>query len=255
MVIIYDLSKSDFDKYVNSNNELANNEITKLFKNVPELEYNIIMRILKRANSTTNYCSQTYADFMSSISSLDNDGYVKLFKELLNAYEISTKDVLGMNEFRLVIFNKLRDAQNVYKEKFKDGKIKIEDAHNEGAEDTFGDEGDSDVEDTKSNVITTKSKTKKSVSKKASEATEADETKVTKTTKTTKTTKVAAEETTVKAVEETTVKASEETKVKASKGKKKEVDPVTKDAEPVTKEDDTEAGAKEKGKRVKKGKQ
>ena len=29
MVIIYDLSKSDFDKHVNSNNELANNEITK----------------------------------------------------------------------------------------------------------------------------------------------------------------------------------------------------------------------------------
>ena len=253
MVIIYDLSKSDFDKHVNSNNELANNEITKLFKNVPELEYNIIMRILKRANSTTNYCSQSYADFMSSISSLDNDGYVKLFKELLNAYEISTKDVLGMNEFRLVIFNKLRDAQNVYKEKFKDGKIKIEDAHAEGVDDTFGAEGDeggcdSDVEDVKS-------KTKKSVSKKVTEVAETSEPKAKKTTKTSKAIKASigeTEETKISAAGETKIAAGE-TKVKVIKGKKKEEEIVTKDAEPVVKEDET--GAKEKGKRGKKGKQ
>ena len=160
MVNIYELSKSDLDKQYES----TSNDVLKLFKNVPETEYNIIMRILKRANSSpTNYCSQSYADFMSSISTLDNDGYVKLFKELLNAYEISTKDVLSMNESRLVIFNKLRDAQNVYKEKFKDGKIKIEDAHADDIEEDCEEECVVDK--------STKSKTKKSSSKHTSKST------------------------------------------------------------------------------------
>lgn len=230
MVNIYDLSKSDFDKHVSTNNE--NLELSKLLKNVPETEYNIIMRILKRANSSpTNYYSQPYADFMSSISTLDNDGYVKLFKELLNAYEISTKDVLSMNETRLVIFNKLRDAQNVYTEKFKDGKIKIEDANADNF-DEGDDEGDDNVEVDKN---TTKSKTKKSSSKqtepKASKATTEPVTKGKK----------------KKDVEpEPELKAEPEPKVES----KAEPEPK---AEPKV-EPKEKAEPKEKGKRVKKTK-
>lgn len=242
MINIYDLSKSDFDKQAGSNNESTNNEITKLFKNVPESEYNIIMRILKRANTTpTTYCSQSYADFMSNISSLDNDGYVKLFKELLNAYEISTKDVLSMNESRLIIFNKLRDAQNVYKEKFKDGKIKIEDAHAEDGE--GGEDGEDVGEECVVDKSTAKSKTKKSTSK--STEPKSSEPKTTKATKTLK---------------EEPVAEVLELKETSTKGKKKKEEKVVevKEEEEVKEEVEVEevvvVEPKEKGKRTKKSK-
>jgi hypothetical protein len=239
MVNIYDLSKNDFDKHSESNN----NEFLKLLKNVPESEYNIIMRILKRANSPTNYCSQSYADFMISTSSLDNDGYVKLFKELLNAYEISTKDVLSMNESRLIIFNKLRDAQNVYKEKFKDGKIKIEDAHADDIEENCEEGCEEECVVDKS----TKSKTKKSSSK----LTEP------KTSKATKTPKEAEPKEAEPKEEEPKEKKKKdeivEPKETTTKGKKKEVS-VPKSAPAPEPEPESEPAPIEKGKRVKKGK-
>ena len=239
MVNIYDLSKNDFDKHSESNN----NEFLKLLKNVPESEYNIIMRILKRANSPTNYCSQSYADFMISTSSLDNDGYVKLFKELLNAYEISTKDVLSMNESRLIIFNKLRDAQNVYKEKFKDGKIKIEDAHADDIEENCEEGCEEECVVDKS----TKSKTKKSSSK----LTEP------KTSKATKTPKEAEPKEAEPKEEEPKGKKKKdeivEPKETTTKGKKKEVS-VPKTAPVPEPEPESEPAPIEKGKRVKKGK-
>ncbi len=245
MVNIYDLSKNDFDKHSESNN----NEFLKLLKNVPESEYNIIMRILKRANSPTNYCSQSYADFMISTSSLDNDGYVKLFKELLNAYEISTKDVLSMNESRLIIFNKLRDAQNVYKEKFKDGKIKIEDAHADDIEENCEEGCEEGCEEECVVDKSTKSKTKKSSSK----LTEPKTSKATKTPKEEepKEAEPKEEEPKGKKKKDEIVEPKETT----TKGKKKEV--TVPKTEPVPEPDsapEPESVPIEKGKRVKKGK-
>jgi hypothetical protein len=249
MVNIYDLSKSDFDKQVINNNESTNTELTKLLKNVPETEYNIIMRILKRTNSTPiNYYSQSYADFMSNITTLDNDGYVKLFKELLNAYEISTKDVLSMNETRLVIFNKLRDAQNVYTEKFKDGKIKIEDA----TADNF-DEGEEEVEVDKN---TTKTKTKKSSSKQTSKVTKETEIKeqvVESKEKKKKEPEPKESEPTEPEPKESEPKESKPKESKPKESKPKESKPKEskpKEPEPEL-EEPMESEPKEKGKRVK----
>jgi len=253
MVNIYDLSKNDFDKHSESNN----NDFLKLLKNVPESEYNIIMRILKRANSPTNYCSQSYADFMISTSSLDNDGYVKLFKELLNAYEISTKDVLSMNESRLIIFNKLRDAQNVYKEKFKDGKIKIEDAHADDIEENCEEGCEEECVVDKS----TKSKTKKSSSK----LTEPKTSKATKTPKEAEPKEAEPKEAEPKEEEpkEEEPKGKKkkdeivEPKETTTKGKKKEVSVPKTEPTPAPApepEPESEPAPIEKGKRVKKGK-
>jgi hypothetical protein len=148
MANMYNLNHAEFIKYINSTPGLANNDFIKLFANISELQYNIIMRILKRTNiSNTNYFTQPYADFLNNVSTLDNDGFVNLFKLLAVFYSEATNDVLELNKERLEYFNKIGVAQREYKIKFKDGKIKIEDNNQE--EDDHDDECKSDDEDDK----------------------------------------------------------------------------------------------------------
>ena len=156
---MYNLNHAEFIKYINSTPGLANNDFIKLFANISELQYNIIMRILKRTNiSDTNYFTQPYADFLNNVSTLDNDGFVNLFKLLAVFYSEATNDVLELNKERLEYFNKIGIAQREYKTKFKDGKIKIEDNNQE--EDEHDDECKSDDEDNKAKTLKTSKKTK-----------------------------------------------------------------------------------------------
>ncbi len=156
---MYNLNHAEFIKYINSTPGLANNDFIKLFANISELQYNIIMRILKRTNiSDTNYFTQPYADFLNNVSTLDNDGFVNLFKLLAVFYSEATNDVLELNKERLEYFNKIGIAQREYKTKFKDGKIKIEDNNQE--EDEHDDECKSDDEDNKVKTLKTSKKTK-----------------------------------------------------------------------------------------------